>query len=62
MSENHLKMFNIFCHQESENKAFLKFYITPIRMAKKKPQLTVNADEDMEKEEHSTIAGGIANW
>jgi hypothetical protein len=27
-----------------------------------KTQVTANAGEDVEKEEHSSIAGGIASW
>jgi hypothetical protein len=30
-------------------------------LRKKKTQLTADASEDVEKEEHSSIAGGIAN-
>jgi hypothetical protein len=26
------------------------------------PQVTTHVGEDVEKEEHSSIAGGIANW
>jgi hypothetical protein len=44
-------------------KRTLKFYLTPFRMIKiKKNQMTVNTGEDVEKEEHSSIAGGIASW
>jgi hypothetical protein len=31
-------------------------------MAKIKSQVTADAGEDVEKEEHSSIAGGIASW
>jgi hypothetical protein len=27
-----------------------------------KPQVTADAGEDVEKEEHSSMTGGIANW
>jgi hypothetical protein len=43
-------------------KTTLRFYLTPVRMAKIKTQVTANAGEDVEKEEHSSIAGGTANW
>ena len=34
-----------------------------IRVAKiKKTQVTADAGEDVEKEEHSSIASGIASW
>jgi hypothetical protein len=36
-----------------------RFYLTPVRMAKIKAQVTADAGEDVEKE-HSSIAGGIA--
>ena len=40
-------------------KTTLKFHLTPVRMAKIKNS---DAGEDVEKEEHSFIAGGIASW
>jgi hypothetical protein len=43
-------------------KTTLRFYLIPVRMAKSKTQVTANAGEDVEKEEHSSIAGGIASW
>jgi hypothetical protein len=42
-------------------KTTLRFYLTPIRMAKTKTQVTADAGEDVEKEEHSFIVGGIAS-
>ena len=39
----------------------LRFYLTPIRMAKIKTQVTAHVGKDMIKE-HSSTAGGIANW
>jgi hypothetical protein len=42
-------------------KATLRFHLTPVRMAKIKIQVTADADKDVEKEEHSSIAGGIAS-
>jgi hypothetical protein len=43
-------------------KTTLRFHLTPVRMAKIKTQVTTDAGKDMEKEEHSSIAGGIASW
>jgi hypothetical protein len=43
-------------------KTTLRFYLTPVRMAKIKIQVTGDADEYVEKEDHSSIAGGIASW
>ena len=39
-----------------------RFYLTPVRMAKIKTQVTVDAGMFVEKEEHSSIVGGIASW
>jgi hypothetical protein len=39
----------------------LRFHLRTIRMAKIKTS-GVNVGEDMKKEEHSSIEGGIANW
>jgi hypothetical protein len=33
-----------------------------IKKKKKKTQVTIDAVEDVEKEEHPYIAGGIASW
>jgi hypothetical protein len=43
-------------------KMTLRFHFTPIRWLKSKPQVTTHIGEDTEKEEHSPIASGIANW
>ena len=42
-------MFNIPSHQEMEVKTTLRFYPTPVRMAKIKAQVTADAGKDMEK-------------
>jgi hypothetical protein len=38
-----------------------RFHLTTVRMLGSKIQVTADADEDVEKEEHSSIAGGIAS-
>ena len=43
-------------------KTTLRFYLTPVRMAKIKIQVIADAGEDVEKEGHSSIADGIASW
>jgi hypothetical protein len=42
-------------------KITLRSHLTPVRMGKIKPQVTADAGEDVEKEEHSSFAGGIAS-
>ena len=42
-------------------KTTLRFHLTPVRMAKIKIQVTEDAGKDVEKEEHSSIVGGIAS-
>jgi hypothetical protein len=37
-------------------KTTLRFHLTPVRL------VTADAGEDVEKEEHTSIAGGIASW
>ena len=39
----------------------LIFHLTPGRMTRTKIQVTADAGKDVEKEEHSSIAGGIAS-
>jgi hypothetical protein len=39
----------------------LRFYLTPVRMAKIKFQVTADAGKDVEKEEHFSIADGIGS-
>jgi hypothetical protein len=48
--------------REMQIKTTLKFHFTPVRMARIKIQVTAGAHKDVEKEEYSSIAGGIASW
>jgi hypothetical protein len=48
--------------REMQIKTTPRFHLTPVRMARIKIQVTADAGEDVEKEEHSSIAGGIASW
>jgi hypothetical protein len=43
-------------------KTTLRFHLTPVKWIRLKPQVTTHVAEDVEKEEHSSIAGGIENW
>jgi hypothetical protein len=47
--------------REMQIKMTLRFYLTPIRMAEIKTQVTAHVGKDVGKEEHSSIAGGIAS-
>jgi hypothetical protein len=47
---------------ERQIKTTRRFHLTLIRMAKIKPHMTTYVGEDVEKEEHSSIVGNIANW
>ena len=59
MAEKHLKKCSEFLIiREMQIKTTLRFHLTPVRMAKIKKS---DADEDVEKKEHSSIVCGIAS-
>ena len=43
-------------------KMTLRLHLTPERIVIIKTQVTADAFKDVEKEEHSSIAGGTASW
>ena len=62
MVEKHLKKCSkSLVTRKMQIKMTLRFHLTPVRMSKIKLQVTAHAGEDVEKEEHSSIAGGIAH-
>jgi hypothetical protein len=48
--------------REMKIKTTLRFHLTPIRIAEIKNPGDSTCWQDVEKEEHHSIAGGIANW
>jgi hypothetical protein len=63
MSEKHLKKCSKFLViREVQIKTTLRFHLTPIRMVKIKTSGDNKCWGGVEKEKHSFISGGIANW
>jgi hypothetical protein len=63
MVEKHLKKWATFLVIGGmQIKPTPRFHLTTIRMAKIKTQVETNAGKGVKKEEHSSIATGIARW
>jgi hypothetical protein len=62
MAEKHLKkMFNILNHQGNANQNNCDSTSHQSEWLRSKIQVTADVGEDVEKEEHSSSAGGIAS-
>jgi hypothetical protein len=63
MTEKHLKKCSTsLVIEEMQMQMTLRFFQIPIRMANFKMQVTTDAGENVEKEEHSSIVGETASW
>ena len=63
MAEKHLKKYSkSLVIREMQIKTTLRLHLIPIRIAKIKTSGATRVGEDVEKEEHSSIVGEIANW
>jgi hypothetical protein len=56
------EIFSILSHQGNANKNYPEILSYINQWIRAKTQVTADAGKDVEKDEHSYIAGGIANW
>lgn len=55
-------MLHIICHQKMQMKTMLKYYHTPVRMAKFKTITPPNAGDNVKQQELSFTACGNTKW
>ena len=54
-------MLKIINYQRNANQNFVRYYLTPVRMAAIQKSTVINAGEGVEKREPSYTVGGNAN-
>jgi len=63
MTKKHLmKCLTSLLIRKIQIETTLRFHFIPVRKANIKIHVTADAGENMEKEKHSSLAGGIENW
>jgi hypothetical protein len=63
MAKKHLKKCSTsFLIRERQIKTTLRIHLTPVKLVMIKIQVTAEAGDDVEKEEHSSIVAVIESW
>jgi hypothetical protein len=62
MAEKHLKKCSKYLVIREVPKGTRDFTVHQSEWVRSKPQVTTHIGEDMDKEEHSSIVGEMANW